>query len=568
MAAVTFSTANQTFRQLFGNGLTYRVPPFQRDYSWGQDEWDDLWQDIQETLRPGGESAHYLGYVVLQTADNRSFDIIDGQQRLTTISLLILATLKAIQGLAEKGVDTQNNQRRLEQLRNSYIGYLDPVTLIPRVKLALNRNNDGYYRDYLVPLGALPQRNLRVSEQLLRRAYQWFERKVQEAYGNAGDGGILAQFVESLSDKLFFTVITVTDELNAFKVFETLNARGVRLSPTDLLKNYLFSVVHRESSHAHEIETLERRWEALVGTLGGESFPDFLRTHWNSRHAFVRESGLFKTVRAHTPNKERAFALLREMEQDAGVYVALANAEDSLWTPEQRRLIRELVMYGVRQPWPLLLAVHRHFDEAGFTRILRACSVISFRYNVIANRLTSDQERTYNDVVQRIAGGELAQPSDVIAALAPVYLPDDQFRTAFADKSLRTLNTRNRRIVRYILFKLEQHLSGQEFDFESPRYTLEHVLPENPETNWSQFTDQQIEAFAYRLGNCTLLEGTPNHAAGNAAYEQKRQDYAASVFQITRDIAADNDEWTVERLANRQRRMAHQVTSIWRVGQL
>ena len=78
---------NSTFRQLMGNGLSYRVPPFQRDYSWTEDEWDDLWQDILGLFEPDGEPAHYMGYLVLQSSDSRRFDIIDGQQRLTTLSI-------------------------------------------------------------------------------------------------------------------------------------------------------------------------------------------------------------------------------------------------------------------------------------------------------------------------------------------------------------------------------------------------------------------------------------------------------------------------------------------------
>jgi uncharacterized protein with ParB-like and HNH nuclease domain len=65
MASTSFNTTNSTYRQLIGNGLTYRVPPFQRDYSWREEEWDDLWQDLLETLRKGGEPSHYMGYLVL-----------------------------------------------------------------------------------------------------------------------------------------------------------------------------------------------------------------------------------------------------------------------------------------------------------------------------------------------------------------------------------------------------------------------------------------------------------------------------------------------------------------------
>ena len=140
MAAIPFRTGNSTFRQLIGNGVSYRIPRFQRDYSWSEDEWEDLWTDILATLhdgsdtlpedthapegihspesaalqastgrrtggrRPASASASlYMGYLVLQSADDRVFDVIDGQQRLTTLSIIVLAALKHLQRLVEKG---------------------------------------------------------------------------------------------------------------------------------------------------------------------------------------------------------------------------------------------------------------------------------------------------------------------------------------------------------------------------------------------------------------------------------------------------------------------------------
>ncbi len=568
MSAMNFATANQTLRQLLGNGLTYHVPQFQRDYSWTEDDWENLWQDIQETLRPGGEPAHYMGYLVLQSQDARSFGVIDGQQRLTTLSLMALAVIKNLAELADAGVDPHDNRRRMEQLRQSFIGYLDPVTLVPRTKLSLNRNNDAYYRDYLVPLQQLPQRGLRASEHLLRQAFEWFFRQVRGQYAKERNGADLARFLDDLSDKLFFTVINVTDELNAFKVFETLNARGVRLSPTDLLKNYLFSVVHRESAHPQEIETLERRWEGMVGRSGGESFPDFLRAHWNSRRKFVREADLFKTIRGDTPDKGKVFNLLREMEQDIAVYVALSNPEDGLWLEEQRPYVRELCMYSVRQPWPLLMAAHRAFGPAGMTEMLRACSIISLRYNVISSLVTNEQERTYNSAAQRIASEELTSAAQTIRALAPIYVNDAAFQQNFAAKVLRTTSSRNNRIALHILFAVETHLTGQQYDADSPRYSLEHILPEHPGANWPRFSDEQADAAVYRLGNFTLLEAAANRDLGNQAFAAKREAYASSGFELTRRVAQENQDWNLDRLAERQRWLALQATAIWRISQL
>ncbi len=91
MAATNFKTENNTFRKLIGNGLSYRIPRFQRDYSWTDEEWEDLWQDLLGTLQPDGEPVHYLGYLVLQSPDDKTFEVIDGQQRLTTVTIVILA---------------------------------------------------------------------------------------------------------------------------------------------------------------------------------------------------------------------------------------------------------------------------------------------------------------------------------------------------------------------------------------------------------------------------------------------------------------------------------------------
>lgn len=574
MSATNFNTKNDTYRKLMGNGLTYRIPRFQRDYSWTDDEWEDLWLDIQGTLKEGGEPAHYMGYLVLQSENDKVFDVIDGQQRLTTLSLIALSVLKNLQRLIDENKDADRNRQRLEQIRQTYIGYLDPVTLVARSKLTLNRNNDTYYQTYLIPLGHLPQRGFRASEHLLRKAFEWFDRRVREhsrqrAPQFGGDEGVaLASLIETLSDRLFFTVITVTDELNAYKVFETLNARGVRLSATDLLKNYLFSVLHRSGQHEHEMKTLEDRWEAMVGRLGSESFPDFLRVHWNSRRTFVRQTELFKTIRNHVQTREAVFSLVRDMEEDMETYLGLTHPEASSWNQQLKAYANELRMFSVRQPFPLLLAARRAFTEADFESLLRASVMISFRYNVIGSLPANEQERVYNQVAEKISRHELTAIAQTMAGLNSIYPADEAFRAAFANKVIRTTQSRNRRIVRYLLCCLEKQFDGRDYDFDSDTFNLEHILPQNPGAGWEAFTEEEIEALVFRLGNLTLMQAGQNRNAGNEDYAAKRPAYAASGFALTRKIAEENADWTPERIAARQNQMARQAISIWRIAQL
>lgn len=567
MSAINFNTSNQTYRHLMGNGMIYSVPRFQRDYSWTDVEWDDLWADIQNLFSAEPEPAHYMGYLVLQSNDNKNFDIIDGQQRLTTLSILILAILKCFERLIEEGVEPDDNRKRMEQLRGSFIGYLDPVTLIPRSKLTLNRNNNRSYQSYLVPLLSMPKRGVKATEHQMRMAFEWFEAKVWQEYGSKRDGALLASLPADLSDKLFFTVINVTDELNAYKVFETLNARGVKLSSTDLLKNYLFSVVHTQNNDL-ELDQLDEKWEVLVGKLGNESFPDFLRAHWNSRNKLVRSADLFKTIRGKIRNRQQVFELVRDMETDADTYVALSRSEDSLWKPEQRQYINELRMFGVRQLYPLLLAGIRKFSETDVTALLKACSIITFRYNVIGNLPTNDQERVYVSVAEKMHNGQIATLTQALTQLQAIYPNDNVFYNLFSEKQLKTTQTRNNKIVRYILLKMEQYTSGNSYEMDSDQFNVEHILPESPGDEWDAFADKDIESSVYRLGNMTLMNAADNRRIGNAGFETKKSAYESSTFAITKKVALDNNEWTVERIAGRQRWMANQAKAIWRVSQL
>jgi hypothetical protein len=224
-------------------------------------------------------------------------------------------------------------------------------------------------------------------------------------------------------------------------------------------------------------------------------------------------------------------------------------------------------MFNIRQPYPLLLAARRTLDDAGFTRILRACSMVSFRYNVIGNMGTDEQERVYNSVAVKIANQKLTNVADIIRALHPIYLADEQFRGAFSEKQIRT-SARNRKVMRYILFEIERHIANLAFDTTSDKYTLEHILPEHPNENFPTFTDEQVDQCVYRIGNLTLLEATDNRDIGNKPYKEKRSIFEQSGFELTKRVASEHHEWTPERVVTRQAFLANQATAIWRLAEL
>lgn len=550
-------TSSETYRQLMGNGLQYEIPKFQRDYSWESEHWDDLWQDIR--LLNFEESEHYMGYLVLQSSDNRNFQVIDGQQRLTTLSLLILSVLKCLQELAEKKIDAEQNTKRKEALMNSYIGYLDPVTLLSKNKLKLNRNNDDYYRNYLVPMQSLPIRGINVSEKLMRSCFLWLYEKVKKEFAT---GEALASFIDSIVDKLFFTVIKVSDELNAFKVFETLNARGVKLSSSDLLKNYLFSVVDATNPHKSELDEMEHLWSKVIDKLGSEKFPEFLRCYWNSINKTVRKNDLFKAIRKDIRTKGDAFLLIRELNNNADVYMALQNPDDDLWKGKQEisKYLWELKLFQVKQPFSLLLSAYNSLEESDFKRLLKACSIISFRYNVIGGLNPNEQEVIYNAAALSIYKTKQFNIGD----LRGIYPDDERFETEFANKTFKD-TPRNHRIAKYIFAEIERYKYHTDIDQSSDLYTIEHILPEGAGDEWNYLENEVIERCVYRMGNLTLLEKNLNKDSGAASFEVKKGVYAKSSIQLTKAITEQYSKWTEETISQRQSRLAVEAKSLWRV---
>ncbi len=555
------NTSSKTYRQLMGNGLRYEIPKFQRDYTWGSEHWDDLWQDIQ-SLVGNEENEHYMGYLVVQTSNNKFFLIIDGQQRLTTLSILILSTLKCLKELVAKGNDSEKNQQRQENLQNSYIGYVDPVTLISNNKLKLNRNSDDYYKQYLVLLRDLPLRNTNTSEKHMRECLIWYYDRIKKEYKTGED---LAGFIDKIVDKLFFTVIEVTDQINAFKVFETLNARGVQLSSSDLLKNHLFSVVDETKPHIAEIEELENIWSSIIGKLGEQKFEDYLRYYWNSENKSVGKKNLFTSIKKNISSKNAVFALVRNLRDTADLYIAIQNPEDDFWKekPEIKESLRELKLFQIRQTNSLLIAGYKNLEINYFEKLTKICAIIAFRYNTIGELNPNSQEDVYNFIALKINSNKKISIQD----FQPIYIADVNFENDFSTKEFRN-TTRNHKIVKYMFSKMEKYKYGNEIHSESDLFTIEHILPESADESWGNFSQEEINRSVYRIGNLTLLEKKINRDASALKYVDKIDFFNKSNSQITTSIAESYESWSENKISARQRELAKDAKSIWKIQEL
>ena len=563
--ADVLDTRTTNYLDLIGNGKAYRVPPYQRDYAWTQQEWEDLWNDVVE-LRGEPAGRHYMGALVVQAHGDREFLVIDGQQRLATISLLALAVIGKLRRMADQGADEDRNRERATELRNRFIGEKDPASLVESSRLRLNETDDPFYQDYLVQIREpLNPRGLPRSNALLWNCFRYFSEQIDELEVDAGNAGEETAKIlsETVARRLLFILITVDDELNAYTLFETLDARGLELTTTDLLKNYFFSKVRAGT----DVDALKRRWRALIATVAQERFPDFLRYHLLCEQPKIRRQRLFKLVRDRVRTAGQTFEFVAALEDRAELFAALRDVNHGYWIdrPAAGPFVRELNLFGARQMTPVFFAAWGAFSDDDFVRLLKLASVIAFRYSVVSGLNSNPLERVCHLAAKAVLDGQANRPGAVFRHLRPIYVDDDRFESDFARW---TVGTRGRRgkIARYVLARLETAAGGRAVDPETDPATVEHVLPENPAGEWAGvFPPERREAAVDRLGNLTLLERTRNRSVGSAAYPAKRDAYESSAYAITREIAGlAPEEWSPALLEERQRRLAARAVRLWR----
>lgn len=555
--SLLLSTSTPTFGELFTNGRTFAVPRFQRNYKWDEDQWEELWQDLLVSESSGKE--HYMGAIVLKTQDTRkNFEVIDGQQRLVTLTLLVLAVVQCLESWAASGFDADANKARGALYRDRFLRAKDAASLAETSRLSLNRNDAGFFKSTLLQLRkpVAPSR-LRESERLMWRGFAYFVQQLEERFGKTHDAAGLARLLDTASDQLLFIQILVSDELDAYTVFETLNARGTQLTVTDLLKNFVFS---RFGQDENAIDVAEDQWNRITSHREKE-FPKLLRHYWNSLHGVTRPPLLFKEIRASVNSHDDATALLDQLELVSVLYAALRNPLDSFWNemPLARDIVREIDLFGVTQCYPLLFACWHHM-RTEFVAILRICAVISFRYITIGKLNTQPMERAYVDMALQVRNGTVTKPTQVFQGLKAIYVSDEQFEADFSSVSIPTSN--NRELVRYILLKIENHLTSGNRSFDDGG-TIEHILPENPDEAWlASFPDAIGDV--YKLGNYTLLEPGINRRLARKSIDEKKAEYSKSNYELSSRFGWS--EWTRIQISDRQKWMAKQAVATWRLN--
>jgi uncharacterized protein with ParB-like and HNH nuclease domain len=559
---------SRTFQDIMGNSRRYIVPPFQRDYSWDNEQWEDLWEDI-DSLKD--EMQHYMGYVVIQNDSNnkKEFKVIDGQQRLATISIIILTAIKRIQDNIDQNIEVEDNTKRIEEIRRKYVGSLDPISLNSYNRLTLNRNNNPTFRE-LSSLREPSLRKMTKTNKNMLDAFNFFYKKISERSGQE-----LAGFVESFTEGLLFTEITVTSDLNAYKVFETLNARGVQLSTPDLLKNYLFSVIHKDGGVIEdEMDDLDRRWEGVVVQLGKLDFSFFLRVDFNAEYEHTTKNDLFRKIRKKIDSRKSSYEYLNRIEKRAPVFAALSTHNDDFWTNHKggrykdvERWLYVLNLFNIKQHYTILLTAFEKFEPEDFVKLVKYLAYLSIRYNVICKKTANEQERSYGIIARKITKGDFLRVSHIknCNEFKRLYPTDEEFMDSFKNKQL-TYNS-NQRKIRYLLSALEQNLGNKIINPYSGtgEATIEHILPQNVTKYWKDIFEDDSNESIDKLGNVILLSEKENKECGASDFDIKKDIYSKSDFYIAKKIS-EYEKWDREQLSAHQKWLSEQAVETWKIN--
>ncbi|MFP5021912.1 DUF262 domain-containing protein [Pseudonocardia phyllosphaerae] len=591
-----------SLKQLFQRDVRYVIPTFQRPYVWNQDDqWEPLWEDVRNASERylteldalGGDAGavgakaeervgrHFMGAVVLQQRPNAAAeletrDVIDGQQRLTTMQLLA----DAAQQVAEDDGFAKEAKRLSRIVVNQYADGDDEFKLWP------TRLDRDAFR--AVMRNGADTTAFEASR--IAQAHEFFRLQIRE-WINSVNGAERARLVHGLETTLFalvqLVVIDLSTDDDAAVIFETLNARGTPLLASDLVKNYVLQAattagLDADALHTRHWEQLETEWwrtEIRQGRLFRPRLDNFLG-HWLVMRTAteVQSHDVFPRFREYVENAARPIdEVVADVARIAAVYRTL---ETEAADPSLARFLYRwhTIEAGVATPALLWLLSAPEIATEARDRALTAIESFLVR-RMLCRLTTKDYNRLFLDLLERLHADPTLTEDPVVTFFAEQEAdsrewPDDsQLTAAFTELPLFRLLTRNR--LRMVLEALELSLRGRFAEsMEVPRnLTVEHVLPRAWTRNWPPpVGDDQHDAIALRnrllhsVGNLTLLNGKLNSAQSNGPWTDKQRalDQHSVLYLNKRLLDRYRDaHWDEEAIRDRGVTLAEQAAAVW-----
>ncbi len=531
------------------------VPPNQREYSWTEKEVRTLFQDLAKAIAEGG-SSYFLGTIVTIPRADKPLEVVDGQQRLATTAIMLSAIrdyLRTRDAMIAESIDSE------------FLTVIDRTSRARVPRLRLNLDDNEYFRARLTGATEVPAIT-KPSHKLLDAAFNEARQQIEKIVGGYDEkdhGDILNRWINFMEARALAVLLRVSNDADAYRMFETLNDRGLRTSQSDLVKNYLLG---RSGDRIGEVQ---QKWAFMRGALESIEEEDititFLRHALTVINGIVRETQVYDTVQNLAKAPQPVVTFASQLEMLAHTYAATYNSEHEKWnkySDATRRAIEVLNLFDIKPLRPLMLALAQKFTEKEAEKAFQFCVSLSVRLMIAGSTRTGSVEEGIANAAQNIFSGKTADAATVKTDLRALTPTDGVFTAAFENASISS-----RKLARYYLRSMELAAKSEPEPWHIPNddksaINLEHILPEKPEGNWPQFTDEQVKLYYKRIGNLCLMRASDNSTAKSAGFDIKKPIFAKSPYVLTKQIA-DAAEWGWEEIVARQKTLATIAIKTW-----
>lgn len=536
------------------------IPPHQRDYAWTKEEVSQLFSDLEAAYRGGSE--YFLGTIVaIEDEKTGELQVVDGQQRLTTTYLLLTAIRDY---LSRKGV----GKEIAVSLQNSYLYSSDRREGFKQ-RLSLNTDDRAFFRELTSGRSepGWPPEASRTSHRLLKQAYDLASVRVESiatSVSGVDAPETLNNWIDYLERSAQVILMRAHDQARAFKMFETLNDRGLRTSQADLVKSYLFGLADKQ------VGVAQAKWSNMLENLQelGDDDPQvsFLRHYLIAFSSFVRADDVYDAIQSKYKTEGSALSFLRSLADTSRTYVATFNPDSEHWNSYSDLTLKHLAdfnFFDLKPMRPLVLATATKFGRNEFEKAIRHLGALSLRLVLTARTRSGVNEQAFADTAIKITNGDISSYSELVRSLSKVFVTDREFVEAFSRARVSKTS-----LARYILRELEHVASPKREEAEwvnadPQQITLEHILPRTlPSEGWEKFKPESHVESRTLLGNLCLLKRSENNGMPNDSFDVKRTIYGKSSFKLTSDVA-DSPNWSPQVIAERQRVMASLALKAW-----
>lgn len=529
------------------------VPVYQRPYAWEREQVSQLLDDLRLCLTKDGERAEYfLGSIVLAYQDRERAEVVDGQQRLVTASIMLAAIRNYF--VANRDIRTAE----LVESRFLLARHIRTLQVIPRLQLN-ERDNDFFVQRVLSGERGLSARGAPDSHKRIVGAADLAAQHVEAivAQNPKNPREALIDWVTFLEKRVRVIVVDVPDHSDAFTIFETLNDRGADMDVTDLLKNHLLRLAGSD-----RLIEVDRAWSKVLTTLeaeGPRAITDFVRHLWSSRYGLTRERQLYSSIRSSISSRNEALGFARELVRAVPLYAAILDSEHVLWDElghRDRHYIAALNRIGVVAMRPLLLAILQDFQPRDISEALQLLVCWAVRLFVVGSLGSGALESMYSDLAVWVRARRVRSADELRQlSIAPT---DAEFEHAFAGHS-----PRKPQLAKYWLCALEMHARGNpdpvsgSVDEQEPTI-LSYIGLSDDDLGIGDQGDNIMRL----LGNTILLEARLAEEVRGKDYATRRKAYARSQFKLTRDVGTAR-QWDLESVLERQGQLARLASRVW-----